>query len=773
MKKIVKPHKARKSSSSTDVPSFVHGKDQILKSPARLQRRKKNELGEFDTGKDTQSLIYYDSSTGKFTNANDEEVTPLNRIGDDPSQWTYIDSKNRRYTPTQTQVDSGEITQGEAPSTMDNFLSWSNRHYRNPILGAPARYADMVRNGQDPITGVASFVPGVGEAIDLGSAAVDALSGNYGTAAVGGLASLLPFVPYSKARGLYNKISRGIRKLNMSDADFLRRASYNDPDDIRVIAYDISKYPVAPTKDRRQQFLKNFKSQQWPLDTPYYAEVLNDVYGKEASKLMRDNPQYGDFIINNRQRNRILDPLDPKTVSEFLDKESKSVRGVYAKSPELAQRYVTLHGPEIAKVKKGGDSLLTNGGLYSSNSDQIANTFKNTIGNDSDNFGYIATIRQDFGINPNDPIEKQLRDHRNSILNQDASGLGILEAKDVYPNYKFVEDDYGKGIERASIPDYNTPVSKGADIINMSEFKDAADARGRWQLKNQPYAPNQELFTRHTLNSRSDFIKYAKQFLAHAKSYEVDEDKFKSAVKTLTSQEEKRRNLTNKLDSRRSRFKQIRNGSIGLGVIGGLGYGGKQLYDLFAEEMASRKQQNSQNDNTYNDGKDNHKYYDYIITQSMLGNPTAKRMTGEDNRYIPAFGQGDRSNLVMSSYGNYATPSVMNIGGELMYVPNPWEVFPEWMVQNQSFRFNNPNDAIDFAENYKYSSLAFPEFFGYSSVNYNKGKDSGIHIKKKNRGKFTALKKRTGKSASWFKEHGTPAQKKMAVFALNARKWKH
>lgn len=60
-----------------------------------------------------------------------------------------------------------------------------------------------------------------------------------------------------------------------------------------------------------------------------------------------------------------------------------------------------------------------------------------------------------------------------------------------------------------------------------------------------------------------------------------------------------------------------------------------------------------------------------------------------------------------------------------------------------------------------------------SNYNYNSGKDSGIHIKKKNRGKFTALKKRTGKSASWFKEHGTPAQKKMAIFALNARKWKH
>jgi hypothetical protein len=147
----------------------------------------------------------------------------------------------------------------------------------------------------------------------------------------------------------------------------------------------------------------------------------------------------------------------------------------------------------------------------------------------------------------------------------------------------------------------------------------------------------------------------------------------------------------------------------------------------------------------FDTGKDDHRYYDYIITQSMLGNPTAKRMTGEDNRYIPAFGQGDRSNIILGSYGNDATPSVMNIGGELMYIPNPWEIFPEWMVQNQSFRFNNPNDAIDFAESYKYSSPAFPEFFGVdNSVNYDKGKDSGIHIKKKNRGKFTAAAKRAG-----------------------------
>ena len=50
-------------------------------------------------------------------------------------------------------------------------------------------------------------------------------------------------------------------------------------------------------------------------------------------------------------------------------------------------------------------------------------------------------------------------------------------------------------------------------------------------------------------------------------------------------------------------------------------------------------------------------------------------------------------------------------------------------------------------------------------------KGGGIHIKPENRGKFTALKKRTGHSASWFKKNGTPAQKKMATFELNARHW--
>lgn len=56
---------------------------------------------------------------------------------------------------------------------------------------------------------------------------------------------------------------------------------------------------------------------------------------------------------------------------------------------------------------------------------------------------------------------------------------------------------------------------------------------------------------------------------------------------------------------------------------------------------------------------------------------------------------------------------------------------------------------------------------------------SGIHIKKKNRGKFTASAKKAGQSVQ---EHArsvlnnpnaTPLQKKRANFARNAAKWHH
>lgn len=47
-----------------------------------------------------------------------------------------------------------------------------------------------------------------------------------------------------------------------------------------------------------------------------------------------------------------------------------------------------------------------------------------------------------------------------------------------------------------------------------------------------------------------------------------------------------------------------------------------------------------------------------------------------------------------------------------------------------------------------------------------------IHIKKENRGKLTALKKRTGKTEAELWKTGSKATRKMITFARNSRKWK-
>jgi hypothetical protein len=49
-------------------------------------------------------------------------------------------------------------------------------------------------------------------------------------------------------------------------------------------------------------------------------------------------------------------------------------------------------------------------------------------------------------------------------------------------------------------------------------------------------------------------------------------------------------------------------------------------------------------------------------------------------------------------------------------------------------------------------------------------KKGGIHINPKNKGKFNATKKRTGKTTEELAHSKNPLTRKRAIFALNARK---
>lgn len=75
---------------------------------------------------------------------------------------------------------------------------------------------------------------------------------------------------------------------------------------------------------------------------------------------------------------------------------------------------------------------------------------------------------------------------------------------------------------------------------------------------------------------------------------------------------------------------------------------------------------------------------------------------------------------------------------------------------------NNMQDFFDGITDYK----LFTDWLNEAA--YSKG---GIHIKKKNRGKFTETMRRTGKTAEELKRSKNPLTSKRATFAINARKW--
>lgn len=111
---------------------------------------------------------------------------------------------------------------------------------------------------------------------------------------------------------------------------------------------------------------------------------------------------------------------------------------------------------------------------------------------------------------------------------------------------------------------------------------------------------------------------------------------------------------------------------------------------------------------------------------------------------------------------NWSTPVDENM--ILEYMRNPTS---NKMVKNQYDLYRNKNEYIDRLNKLIPMENLYPV---YPIPSY---KDGGIHIKKKNRGKFNALKKRTGKSTEELTHSKNPLTRKRAVFAQNAAKWNH
>lgn len=91
-------------------------------------------------------------------------------------------------------------------------------------------------------------------------------------------------------------------------------------------------------------------------------------------------------------------------------------------------------------------------------------------------------------------------------------------------------------------------------------------------------------------------------------------------------------------------------------------------------------------------------------------------------------------------------------------------------MKSKNLRFKDANSLIDNKLDTLYN---YQESTKTNEVKESFKKGGTIHIKPENKGKFNATKKKTGKSTEELTHSKNPVTKKRAIFAQNAKKWRH
>ena len=726
----------------------------------------------YDDGKDkNKSVIYYDSSTGEYSSDLSPKLTVLNRIGDDPTQWTYTDDKGRLYTPIQTQVNSGEITQGKDPSVMDRFLNWSEQHYNNPILGVPARYAYMIKNNQDPITGVASFMPGVGEVIDLASATADALSGNYGSAIVGGAASLLPFVPYNKVRKLYNRLSKSFGHNTTQDVsnaigDMTNQTKYTPSDEDIYQAYldsDDFKYDARTYNNLADNGFFG----------PDYYGYINDY-----NRIYDENKQ-----IHNAIQSAMNNPnITEDQVTDLIDQRSTASYPFYPPYP-FAESSEILNSYERAQNAKRD-------------------------------------------LNNNYPIRNlfQFRDnvHDNHVIQQ---------MRDLVQHYRNAEQS-GEPLQQMLMPSLFVRNTNNPEFISLRDelyrYQDLARSQEHERLRQQfEQIPKPTNSTQVEENSLTD--KQIANSLMRNESYDPNNlpEEFIDAtgdVSDITGTAYFYDDPKKALQRARNDFKLLQHGQAW-----NLNHHGAVSTDSYPLMLAMFRRH--QKDGLIKPIKDKdgnikfmrlnsfgkHKGEDAVkrINKTIndlsetIGEQLPEAQVDNGNIYVPQvlfrkYDRGKNKSVIQNTiaYNQWRSTLPKNLQTETpdydLYGAFKAGLQPEWNDEDKSYHLGSrdpktgkilkkPSHPTFGQAIYNDMLLGYypiykdGDIYTVNPFEYNSGKDSGIHIKKANRGKFTAAAKRAGMGVQAYarkilsapKGKYSPTLRRRAAFAKAASKFKH
>lgn len=737
---------------------YTSGKDAVDDVPLEITDDNRPNIFQYSDGR-----YVYQQPGGEET-----QVTPTaisQSMFDDPEYWDYTDAQGRKYTPKNLPQKQDRLDAGREYTPVKSEI---NKYFNELAYRAENDPSSILLQGKYTLPAI--LAPAIGQtAFNLGATPyINSALTSYFTA--DGLNDMMQgkidwetalklssagelYTPFKNiGKSIYNKASDIYKdyRINKKYWSLLNTEKpiyytyFNDKKIPQVNEYTYRGYEQKMQKLAKDTYdsykvkdIKKINKERalFKINYDKYNTVAREVDLKpvniedlaqkyadnpklyhELQDLFRHNPEYYIHV----KTTGVKDPLSQDAVDQFIERQLTSVRGVHADNEAQARQYLTWQ--KYGFVRPGRDRLNTQGGVYSSNLKDIANAFKNPEKGVQN--GYIGILREKFDVDKSLPISQQLKQLRDRVAVTQRTSPTMMPQN---PNAVIYEDMYAGnasrglgGYERSSVPAEVTvdPITLETQLIerdnypyeikSLTEYLNQTNQQGRWATNLSGAIRDDDLFIGKSLNNYDDYIGFARQFLKQQKDPAM-------AFRYLS--------FPNKEAEVAAR---------------------KALEDISTTYNTRRLQAAQLKQKAWNavqrHDKRLRKARSAVLPGSLVGGTLligglALNEIGKDNRFQRAIDRG-------------------------------WVV-----VDNDGYHIVDENavsqDTKDLVEKY---NKAIDEY--KLENNYNRGKDKGIHINPKNRGKFNALKKRTGKTTEQLTHSKNPLTRKRAIFAQNAKKWK-
>lgn len=421
-------------------------------------------------------------------------------------------------------------------------ISSQNFIHNENIKAIDKRIRNSNLNAED-VNILADFLPIIGDIRYANDIKNDISNNNIDTAIIGALSMFAPsFLKNPIRRTIksiknpirrtikniknnYRKFSRNLQHFNKSDYKYIdllndvyisetnkatkifEKSFFDNPDYFDKLSKDIIRAYIKENLDKYHNKLNNdFLSRLSKLPN----NELNRYF--KNSQLSENHLAYNYFCAIND-----LDPKDIKSVRKFIDNQSYSIRGVYAKGDEDYIKFLTEADNSWNKDRRGADAFNSRG-VYTSNSAEVKDKFNKAI-SDPNTTGYAAILFRDFDIPKNLSIEEQLQLLQDRIYEYDIINnlqkenipLRIQHDKFRRENpdiYAWESPYFGHEVkQRSYVNSSEEPHKKVVDIVDLVTTSNNDVRKDRFSANNNPTsslfisqypAPNEHNIERYT-----------------------------------------------------------------------------------------------------------------------------------------------------------------------------------------------------------------------------------------------------------------------------------